>query len=873
MTDEKKAIRKNLSRQAIYEITHCRAVYIMAFIVPLIIMLAIYIMRGIYPFGDSVYLRSDMYHQYAPFFSNLWDKIRNGGSLQYSWDIGMGSNFLALYGYYLSSPINWFIALFPKKNLLEIMDYIIMIKIALSSFTFTYYLCKHRGKISITAAIFGLFYALSGFTTAYSWNIMWLDSVVLLPLIVLGLERLVKEHKGLLYTITLGLAILSNYYIAIMICISMVIYFFVLIISENLGNKKNYMKSIFCFIGYSLLAGGVASVLLLPEMAALQYTASSDFSFPKVMTRYFSFFAMFKRHLINVDVHLGLEHHPNIYCGVASFVLVPLFVMSKKISKKEKITKMIALFIFLTAFNMNIPNFIWHGFHFPNSLPCRQSFIYVFLILEICYEAAVNIRDYSEKQLAGSMWDVLLFLMYIGNSLGDKDIDFRSIYLSGIFIVIYVLFFFFIKKWKQYTSYFLVAIFAIAIVEVTMNTEKTGYGTTVRSAYLKDYEGVSTVINDVEKNDTSFYRIHKYKGYRSKNDATWNNFHSTSTFSSTAYAGLTSFYGSLGLEHSTNAYALNGATPLIYSILNVKYLLTNEHMPDNDIFTYYSGNDGEFLYKNEYALPLAYMVPGDIDENLLYTVETNPFNVQNNFIYHATGIDNVMTPISYDENGTKVTITPDKNMFVYVYVQNKNIETIYGYINSDSYNFTGVNHGRTLDIGYVEAGSTISLTPSDSEKGSLRPLVYAVDEDKFKEAMTKLSAGGLNVTSYSDTRITGTITADKSGLMFTSIPYDKSWTVYVDGTPVSTQKVGDAFLAVELSAGTHTIEMKFTAGNYKAGLVISIISFIIIGSLVFFRIKFKTEITEENAIETMIYKINSKNKKTDKKQESEETEQ
>lgn len=116
---------------------------------------------------------------------------------------------------------------------------------------------------------------------------MWLDSVVLLPLIVLGLERLVKEHKGLLYTITLGLAILSNYYIAIMICISMVIYFFVLIISENLGNKKNYMKSIFCFIGYSLLAGGVASVLLLPEMAALQYTASSDFSFPKVMTRYF----------------------------------------------------------------------------------------------------------------------------------------------------------------------------------------------------------------------------------------------------------------------------------------------------------------------------------------------------------------------------------------------------------------------------------------------------------------------------------------------------------------------------------------------------------------------------------------------------------
>ena len=70
--------------------------YFISFFLPLIIMIAIFAVRGIYPFGDNVYLRSDMYHQYCPFFSELWDKIRNGGSLFYSWEIGLGSNFSAL---------------------------------------------------------------------------------------------------------------------------------------------------------------------------------------------------------------------------------------------------------------------------------------------------------------------------------------------------------------------------------------------------------------------------------------------------------------------------------------------------------------------------------------------------------------------------------------------------------------------------------------------------------------------------------------------------------------------------------------------------------------------------------------------------------
>lgn len=872
MEKNKKSEKRQAMLQIIDEICHSKAVYIMAFVVPLIIMIAIYIMRKIAPFGNNIYLRSDMYHQYAPFFSSLWDKIRNGGSLQYTWDVGMGSNYVALFGYYLSSPTNWFIALFPKTMIPIVMDFIIVLKIALSSLTLTIYLCHHNKKKNLTAAIFGLFYAFCGFVTAYSWNLMWLDCVVLLPLIILGLEKLVNEGKGLLYVCTLGMAILSNYYISIMICISLVLYFIVTMISRQVPeHKSEYVKATLRFIGYSVLAGAFAAVLLFPEMAALEYTASGNFSFPKTMTRYFSFVTMFKRHLINVDVHLGLDHYPNIYCGVAVFVLVPLYIMSKKISKREKIAKLVTLFIFLTAFNMNIPNFIWHGFHFPNSLPCRQSFIYCFIILGICYDAVMEIHEYKSRQIAGCMWGALIFLMYIGNSLAEKDIvDFRSIYISGIFIAVYVLIFYMMRKWKKVTCYFLIALFAVSIVEVTMNTEKTGYSTTSLTSYLRDNNGVTTIISDLEKTDTDFYRLSKSEGYRSKNDATWHNFHSTSTFSSTSYSGLSKFYGQLGLEHSTNAYAIHGATPVIYSIFNVKYLVTNKHMNDNEVFTYYSGCDGEFLYKNNYALPVGFMVPSDLDDNILYEVESNPFIVQNNFVYAATGIDHVLVPIEFTSD-TTCSFTAKEDMFVYGHVNNKSVETVKVTVNGNTSTYSGVNHGRSIDIGYVTAGSEVKISDNSGKNNSLQLDLYTVDMDKYKEAMEKLAVHGLNVSDYDDTHINGTITAENDGLMFTSIPYDEGWTIYVDGVKTELQKIGNAFIAVPVSAGTHTIQMKYQARLLKPGLIISIISLIIIAALIFFRIKFKKEITEEGAIELFLESTHKKkNEQKEPDSESEE---
>ena len=156
----------------------------------------------------------------------------------YSWDVGMGVNFAALYAYYLASPLNWLVILCPKAYIIEFMTGMIVVKIGLSGLSFAWYLRKHCHTETAAVGYFGIFYALSGYMAAYSWNIMWLDCIILFPLIVLGLERLVKDENGFFYCITLGLSILSNYYISIMTCLFMVLYFIALLMLEKPGPLK-----------------------------------------------------------------------------------------------------------------------------------------------------------------------------------------------------------------------------------------------------------------------------------------------------------------------------------------------------------------------------------------------------------------------------------------------------------------------------------------------------------------------------------------------------------------------------------------------------------------------------------------------------------
>ena len=258
--------------------------YLTAFFVPVLVMIIIFIQRGIFPFGENSFLRTDMYHQYAPFFSEFQYKLQHGGSLLYSWDVGLGVNFSGLYAYYLASPFNWLIVLWPKKYIIEFMTIMIVLKIGFCGLTMAYYLKKHSRKENYFLSFFAIFYALSAYMAAYSWNIMWLDCLWLFPLVCLGLEKLVRGENGFLYVITLGLCITSNYYISIMICFFMVMYCVALLVMKGKTTAGSFFKTAGRFAFFSLTAGGLSAAVLLPEISALQSTASGNFTFPKTFS-------------------------------------------------------------------------------------------------------------------------------------------------------------------------------------------------------------------------------------------------------------------------------------------------------------------------------------------------------------------------------------------------------------------------------------------------------------------------------------------------------------------------------------------------------------------------------------------------------------
>ena len=271
---------------------------IISFLLPLLAMLGIFVAKGVFPFGKESFLRTDLYHQYAPFFQEFQRKLQSQESLLYSFHIGLGSNFIALIAYYLASPLNWFILLFPKGLVIEYVSYLVLLKIALTGATASLYFRYHFQKNSPYFIIFALFYALSGYIAAYSWNVMWLDCVLLFPLILLGLERMMDRGEVGLYTVSLALSILSNYYISIMICLFLVVYFlfqFFFILRER---RQGIFLILFRFGLYSLLAGAMAAVFLLPAYFALRFTASSSISFPKTFTQYFGIIDMLLNSLV-----------------------------------------------------------------------------------------------------------------------------------------------------------------------------------------------------------------------------------------------------------------------------------------------------------------------------------------------------------------------------------------------------------------------------------------------------------------------------------------------------------------------------------------------------------------------------------------------
>ena len=243
--------------------------YWLAFGIPVGLMLLVMVIAGAEPFrgGDVSMLYSDMYHQYFPFWVEFGRALRNGEGLLWNWAAGMGMDYLSLISYYLASPLNLISVIVPEGMALGVYSMLMPVKLGLASLFFAIFLGNIFGKEDYSISIFGAMYGLCAWALAYQWNVMWLDTFALLPLTVLGMVKLLRDKKPLLYTITLFFSIFSNYYIGFFTCIFILLLFFVYEFSRWQSFKR-FLADFFRIGWFTVLAIGMSCILELPALAA-----------------------------------------------------------------------------------------------------------------------------------------------------------------------------------------------------------------------------------------------------------------------------------------------------------------------------------------------------------------------------------------------------------------------------------------------------------------------------------------------------------------------------------------------------------------------------------------------------------------------------
>ncbi len=846
------------------------------------VMTLVYYCYHLIPFGDNTILRMDLYHQYGPLFAELYERLVGLKSFLYSWNSGLGNSFLGNFYNYLSSPLSFLIVLFGREHILESISVFVMLKAAIASFTFTYYLKRRQNAHSYATAAFGVLYSFCGFFIAYYWNVMWIDAMALLPLTVLGIEWIIERKKSALYVISLALTFFSNYYMGYMVALFSVLYYLFYFFAHHDLTTENgkfyvYRRNVFGRMGEKLMnslflssgmrfalssaaVGGLVAFMLLPVYGILQESSATSGTFPQEFTTYFKIMDFLANHLASVDPTIrssGEDVLPNVYCGMATVILVPLYLFTKSIPVKEKTMHIGLLTVLFFSFKTNYLNYIWHGFHFPNDLPYRFSFVYSFVLLAMAFKAFARLREFSSKEILGAGTAVLFGIVLV-EKITSKNVDQMTVFISLAFTVIYVLVFSMLRQKRNQTITMSLMLLCCVVAESAIaNTDRYAMDQS-KEHFAGDYADFEQMkyLLDLRSPD-EFYRM-ELTDLRAYMDPCWYNYNGVSMFSSMAYEKLANLESRLGMfSNFINSYVYNRQTPIYNMMHSLKYIVDNNlnSTPNMNKELYkICGGTGKFKpYENLYNLPVAYCVDADIIN--WNSINYDPFEVQRSYFEHATGIPNALEWITSEgsefDNVYEIDygydlgefsfekITPGNTGTVTLELKPKTSQNLYIYVSSndlDSLTAIGSGYHMThlldrkfiVDLGYCEAGDSISvdLKLKDTvDSGAFTFLAYGLNMDSFKTGYEQLKSEAMQIESFDERHFNGTVKAREDCVLYTSIPADQGWTVKIDGEAVNEEdyiRIADALLGVRIKAGEHQVEISYMPRYQVIGAAISL---------------------------------------------------
>ena len=802
--------------------------YGLAFIIPIVIFCIALLINDIAPFGKHLITVNDSFVQYPGFFMAL----KNFHF--YLFNVGFGFNFLGTVTYYLMSPLNLLIYFFDLTSYNTFYFLLIILKIGLCGLSMQYFLSHEEKHDNLWSTIFSIIYALIGFVASYHYNVFWLDSIIMLPIVLVGINKIIDNKSPLFYIVSLAITIILSFYTGYMCCIFSVIYFIYKLVETNKYKDKKIIKT---FIISSLLVGLISTIVILPSYFALSAGKAQGYS--DGYTKYFGFsknimYLPYSFTPGNYEASQISQGFAQVYC---SLFVVCLFIFSffnTKISKKTKITTLIIILFYLLSFSFNLVDYAWQFFQKPVWWQHRYSFTLSLFMIIIAYK---NLMTFDKVKLSnikkGIIYLILAVLIITTFILFYHSLTLKTkfrLVIIAFSIILLINYIFFTDNKGKYKY----VIIGLIILEVGLNCYISVKSTTTR-AVLEFHN------NEIKDNMKYLSQIQEDNFYRTEitdnqiyNKGLQYNYNGLNYFNSVRNQRVVNamdYYFHFNVS-SYCSIRLVTYDPYILSLFNIKYLIS-----DIDIPYYEKIND--HIYRNNYPLGLGFMVNKDL---LNVKLKKNDYFNNISKIYRAMLNENVN--LYHQIDNLKITYDNVK--------VNKKDKT-YNLINKDNTGKVTVEFVASEDLLFIDAinkwGNITSINDQQvsrdySYKNNLYP--YAKKGDKVKLEITvfdteKISdfyyisiaeyqniINKLNKTNLTNVKLNekhtfeGTIDVKEDSLLFTSIAYEKGMTVKVNGEKVKPELIFDAFIGLNLKKGENIITIDYIPQGLKEGIIISL---------------------------------------------------
>lgn len=835
--------------------------YLISFILPGLIFLSYFF------YTKNGVLTVDLGQQYVDFLSYFRQNLfTHPLKLIYSFSNSLGSSMLGTDAYYLFSPFNLILFLFPMHFLPEAVLFIIALKIATAGLT-SYYYWQNKLEDKFYALAASAAYTLSDYTIANHFNLMWLDSVLLLPLLVDAIDRLLAKQKSHLLLITFALWF-TNFYTAFM---ALAFGFFYLLTKIFFIPRNERWATFMQYLKKSILASFLAAFMLLPVAAEmLQGKAASS------ATWSFGFqFAPYKELAKLADgaynFHEMQEGMPNIFLTLPFLLLTILYFLSKKIDWQHKLANGILLIFLIASLFWTPLVLIWHLGQFPVWYPGRFSFVLIFFALNL----AITVLNKKERVVP---WQIgILAALAVGLMLllclDAKAFAFLSqdaLIASAAFLALGILFIGFIFDKNAFSAPFFCLVIELELItNLVLSLGNLAYQNNYD--YQNFAENTSQVTQYESKLDSNFYRTEK-TFYRSDDDPFTANYYGLSNFNSISDQHVLKLMNNLGFVNNSNSYTNFGGTPITDDLFGVKYyILPNDEITplkskkqmkyDNqnqriDISNYKIQKrfNQLILLKNQYALPLLFLSP-----NSTKKIKFDPTDItgnQNSFFQAATGskenlFHNVIWPdakkinvsgwdggwMQYsrkkntNESRVIFNFRPQTNDSYYLELPGDiDDNSVVMSINGSSVDVSVRDqNNRLINLGSRQQGQRIQIvfTLKNNDLNLNAANLWRLDTNKLEHQITAFKQKQPVFKQTSSLILkSNKFTTKKNMSMNSTIPNSRNWLVFDNNKIVHKNKTlfMNTFLNFKLKKGKHQITLIYIPWMLLIGLFISLLT-------------------------------------------------